>query len=276
MRLKTAGGTELHVLADNLDRPQEATPVLLVHGLASNARLWDGVRAGIAREGRPVAAVDLRGHGLSDKPDDGYDFATIAGDVLSVLDELGWPAAVLAGQSWGGNVVVEVTARAPDRVRATVCVDGGWISLSRLGPWEHVRELLAPPDTIGTPVATIEAFVRSMHPTWSEEARAGALACFEVRDDGTVAPWLTRERHLMILRHLWQHEPGRLFPQIRTPVVLVPCDDGSPRVEMTRSAVAEVEAMLPTVRTVWFDASHDVHAERPDDVAALILGAEGT
>lgn len=276
MRLKTAGGTELHVLADNLGRSDDATPVLLVHGLASNARLWDGVRGAIAGEGRPVAAIDLRGHGLSDKPDDGYDFATIANDVLSVLDQLGWPAAVLAGQSWGGNVVVEVTARAPDRVRATVCVDGGWISLSGLGPWEQVRELLAPPDTIGTPVTTIEAFVRSMHPTWSEDAIAGVLACFEVRDDGTVAPWLTRERHLMILRHLWEHEPGRLFPKIRTPVVLVPCDDSSPRVEMTRSAVAEVEAMLPTVRTVWFDASHDVHAERPDDVATLILGAEGT
>ncbi len=52
-------------------------PFLLVHGLASNARTWDGVAARLAAEGHPVVAIDQRGHGLSDKPDDGYDYATV-------------------------------------------------------------------------------------------------------------------------------------------------------------------------------------------------------
>lgn len=269
MRVTTSDGVALHVLADNVDA--DGVPFLLVHGLASNARLWDGVRRTIAGRGLPVAAVDLRGHGLSDKPDDGYDFETVANDVVAVLDGLGWSRAVVAGQSWGGNVVLEVSARFPGRVAATVCVDGGWISLSRIGPWEEVRERLAPPHTTGLPVAEIEAHLRRAHPTWTDEAIAGALACFEVRLDRTVAPWLSRDRHMKILHHLWAHEPTRLYEQIRTPVVLVPCDDGSPRVASTRDAIAEAERLLPRARTVWFESSHDVHAERPDEIASLLM-----
>jgi pimeloyl-ACP methyl ester carboxylesterase len=268
-RVTTDSGVGLHVLGDNLDAT--GVPFLLVHGLASNARLWDGVRRTIAATGAPVAALDLRGHGLSDKPDDGYDFATVADDVRSVLDELGWSRAVVAGQSWGGNVVLELTTRHPDRVLSTTLVDGGWISLSRLGPWEVVRERLAPPHTTGTPLSDIEAYMRRAHPTWSDESIAGALACFEVRDDGTVAPWLSRDRHLAILYHLWAHEPAQLFPQVRTPVVLVPCDDGSPRVEGTRAAIAQAEQLLDRSRTVWFESSHDVHAEHPAAIAELLL-----
>ncbi|HZZ48199.1 MAG TPA: alpha/beta fold hydrolase, partial [Pseudonocardia sp.] len=42
-----------------------ARPVLLVHGMSSNARLWDGVAERLAAAGHPVVAVDLRGHGTS-------------------------------------------------------------------------------------------------------------------------------------------------------------------------------------------------------------------
>lgn len=266
-------GVGLHVLVDRPEAgPAPGAPVLLVHGLASNARLWDGVRSALAADGRHVAAVDLRGHGRSDKPANGYDFETIAADLVAVLDHLGYDEAVVAGQSWGGNVVLELAARCPGRVKAALAVDGGWISLQSLGPWEQVRERMAPPDTTGTPAAQIEAYLRRAHPTWTEQSIAGAFACFEVREDGTVAPWLSRANHLSILRHLYDARPDLLFPQIRIPVVLIPCDDGSPRVDSTRAAVGRAEELLADSRTVWFRAHHDVHAERPDDIAELIRG----
>ena len=57
-------GVELHAL--HWDPPSRATPLLrpwlLVHGLASNARLWDGVAWRLAQQGHPVVAVDPRPH----------------------------------------------------------------------------------------------------------------------------------------------------------------------------------------------------------------------
>ena len=66
-----------------------AAPFLLVHGLASNARLWDGMARRLAEAGRSAVAVDLRGHGRSDKPDAGYDFETIGGDLRALIGALG-------------------------------------------------------------------------------------------------------------------------------------------------------------------------------------------
>ena len=51
--------------------------MLLLHGLASHCGIWDLVAPILARHAR-VVALDLRGHGASAKPDDGYDFDTVA------------------------------------------------------------------------------------------------------------------------------------------------------------------------------------------------------
>ena len=63
-------------------------PCLLVHGLASNCRTWESVAERLHAFGHPVAAVDQRGHGRSDKPPEGYDYATLCRDLLLVLDAL--------------------------------------------------------------------------------------------------------------------------------------------------------------------------------------------
>ena len=124
--------------------------MLLVHGLASNARLWDGVADRLAASGHPVAAVDQRGHGQSDKPDDGYDFATLTGDLLALLADLGWQderRPWVAGQSWGANVVLELAVRHPDATQGLVLVDGGTMELGhRFADWPTCEAALAPPD----------------------------------------------------------------------------------------------------------------------------------
>jgi pimeloyl-ACP methyl ester carboxylesterase len=56
--------------------------------------------------GHTVVAVDQRGHGRSSKPDDGFDMATVAHDLELLVGELGLDRPIVAGQSWGANVVV--------------------------------------------------------------------------------------------------------------------------------------------------------------------------
>src|SRR5688500_3652196 len=98
MRIEAAPGTALNIR----HHPGTGQPFLLVHGLSSNARLWDETAQHL--NGHPSYAVDLRSHGESDSPDDGYDTTTAAADLAVLIDKLGLDRPIVAGQSWGGNV----------------------------------------------------------------------------------------------------------------------------------------------------------------------------
>jgi pimeloyl-ACP methyl ester carboxylesterase len=249
---------------------------LLTHGLASNRRLWDGVARRLAGRGHRVVTIDQRGHGGSSKPDDGYDVPTCADDLAALIGDLGVSRPAVAGQSWGGNVVLELGHRHPDVVSQVACVDGGFIDLrTRFPRWEDCADTLAPPRLAGTPLSVVEGWISSSSHDWPEEGRRAVLANFEVRDDGTVAPWLTFDRHMSVLRGLWEHTPSERYPQMRVPVLLLPADTGD--VAWTHSkqdAVDAALAALPVGRSHWFHpAHHDVHAQRPDEVAEVLHAA---
>jgi pimeloyl-ACP methyl ester carboxylesterase len=251
---------------------------LLVHGLASNARLWDGVAAELAAHGFASVAIDQRGHGRSDKPDDGYDFDTLTDDLLALIDGLELDRPVVVGQSWGGNVVLELGARHPDRVRGVVAVDGGTIELAADFPtWEDCATALAPPRLLGTPAERMERWIRDAHPDWPESGIRGTLASFELRPDGTIAPWLTRERHMEILRELWSHRPSDRYPALRVPVLFLPAEgpaDAQVRVASRRHGVDAAVRTIAQARAHWFrPADHDIHAQQPREVAAVMIDA---
>ena len=270
-RVDVADGVALNVHVWEGD----GAPFLLVHGLASNARLWDGVAADLAGRGHRVVAVDQRGHGRSDKPDSGYDFETMCADLVALIETMGLDRPLAVGQSWGGQVVVELATRRTDLVRGIGCVDGGWIDLTHFATWEECEAVMAPPRTTGLAFTEIEAMIRGRHARWPESGIQGALACFEVRADGTVSPWLSFERHLMILRAMWEQRMRDVFPRVGVPALLMPCDDGtgSAHLARKRDTVAVAESLLPVSRTHWFDAGHDVHAQHPDRVAAVLVEA---
>jgi pimeloyl-ACP methyl ester carboxylesterase len=274
VRHALSSGVELHAL--HWDPPSHAAqlpPWLLVHGLASNARLWDGVAWRLAQRGHPVVAVDQRGHGLSSKPDDGFDMGTVADDLRLLIDGLGWERPMVAGQSWGGNVVLELAHRHPLAVSGIAGIDGGLIELRKRFPdWEDARVVMAPPRLLGTPVAQVRAWLEQTASDWPEEGRLGQLANCEVRSDGTIAPWLTFERHIAVLRGLWEHSPAAICSTISVPVLLVTADTGNADWAASKAAaVASALSVLPRCRAEWFHgAHHDVHAQHPEEVASLL------
>lgn len=247
-------------------------PFLLVHGLASNRRTWEGVAARLHDLGHPVATVDLRGHGRSDKPDEGYDFETLGEDLVKVLDAVGYPSAVLGGQSTGGNVVVDLAARRPDRVAGVAGVDGGALEVSRRWPhWEDCKAALAPPPLSGSPAGAVEAMLRRAYPTWSDWGVEATMANLERLPDGTVRPWLTLDRHLRILRSLWEHHPSTVIPSLDVAVLLVMADTGDGWAIEKRATAAELTAAAPQVRVEWFSpGDHDLHVQHPTELADLL------
>lgn len=246
---------------------------LLVHGLASNARLWDGVGERLAAAGHPSIAVDQRGHGQSFKPDSGYDFATVTADLAALVKETIGRPVVVAGQSWGGNVVLEFAARYPQLTAGCVLVDGGFIRLREPFPdWETVRSTLAPPDFSGFTVERMDVMRATRFPDWPQSGIEGQIANFEVLPDGGVRPWLSRDNHLRILRELWSHDPDLVAPEVSVPTLIIAVGgDDTDRF----ARVEGFAALLESGRVVWMDADHDVHAQHPDRVADLMLGMVG-
>ena len=271
-------GVELHVLRwTPLDSVEPSgRSLMLTHGLASNARLWDGVARRLAARGHLVITVDQRGHGQSSKPEGGYDVANCADDLALLITELGLDRPAVAGQSWGGNVVLELGHRHPNAVASIACVDGGFIDLSNAYPkWEDCAQALAPPRLAGTPLETMQGWLDTSASDWPPEGRAGTMANFEVRDDGTIAPWLTFERHITVLRGLWEHQPSAVYPDVQAPTLLIPADTGDVGwTSSKRQAIDDAVTALPNGRAHWFSpAHHDVHAQQPVAVAALLHDA---
>jgi pimeloyl-ACP methyl ester carboxylesterase len=245
---------------------------LLVHGLSSNARTWDQVAARLAVAGHQAIAVDQRGHGLSDKPEDGYDFATITEDLGAVLDNLDWENPILVGQSWGGNVLLEYAAQNPGAALGYVFVDGGYISLRGRGSWEQIASELRPPNLEGLPLPVITEKIHQAHPDWSDEGIEATLGNFEIQIDQTIRPWLTMKRHMRILKAMYDQDPPSLYPRVEEPVLICAADDGSDRMSFKKKMVQEATSVLKQAEVIWFENSaHDIHVDQPDRLADTLL-----
>src|SRR5215469_12825957 len=90
-------------------------PLLLIHGWPQTWYAWRMLMPGLARD-FSVIAVDQRGIGLSDKPHDGYDTATIANDLVKLMDALGHQRFAVYGTDVGMPIAYALAADHPDRV----------------------------------------------------------------------------------------------------------------------------------------------------------------
>lgn len=142
-----AGGLRMHVAVAG---PQDAPPLLLVHGWPQHWWAWRDVIPALAERHR-VIAPDLRGHGWTEAPRSGYDKEQMASDVLALLDAMGIDRVTWVGHDWGAFTGYLAAFRAPERLERLVamCVPppfGGDRSLKAL------LTLLSYQGPISTPV----------------------------------------------------------------------------------------------------------------------------
>lgn len=95
-------------------------PIVLIHGLLMNRRMFARLGPELAGLGNRVIALDLLGHGRSDRPEDlqRYSMPLFGYQVNALLEHLELESAVIGGTSLGANVSLETAVRFPDRVQA--------------------------------------------------------------------------------------------------------------------------------------------------------------
>jgi pimeloyl-ACP methyl ester carboxylesterase len=131
-------GVRLHY---ELHGPENGTPVVLVHGFASDYRLnWVGTRwqETLTTNGFRVVGLDCRGHGDSDKPHDeaAYAVEVMTRDVVRLLDHLDIRSAAYLGYSMGARIGLEVVMERPDRI--TRAILGG---IGAAGAIDHAAQI---------------------------------------------------------------------------------------------------------------------------------------
>jgi pimeloyl-ACP methyl ester carboxylesterase len=252
--------------------------LLALHGLASNARWWDLVADRLVPAHR-VIAVDLPGHGQSDRPDTGYDFDTISRDVAGLLAGLRHSEpVVVAGHSWGASVALSFAADHPELTLGVICIDGGAGDLKAyFGPnWAVAERTMRPPAMAGITREQLRAWMDSSPlRDGSDPGTAAEILGGNFEDDGTGAgtlrPRLTLGHHMDIAHHLFDANGYELMAKVQSPMLFIPAGspdhEDSPKVRSIALAKATVG---DRARFVWIDGVHDLPVQRPDAVAGAI------
>ena len=115
--------------------------VVLIHGLTGDLSIWFLSRTVPAlAESHRVTAYDLRGHGYTDAPAEGYTSRDHARDLIALLDVLGIARARLVGHSFGAVIAMHAAVLVPERVEALVLSDPYFPALRHLedvSRWRH-------------------------------------------------------------------------------------------------------------------------------------------
>jgi pimeloyl-ACP methyl ester carboxylesterase len=263
-----------------IDWGGDGQPLVLLHGLASNARIWDLVAPRLAARGFRVLALDQRNHGLSDPADDGFDFPVITRDLHAFIEVLGLTRPLLVGHSWGANTVLIYAAQRPTVPTGIILVDGGIMELSAEPgmTWEKAEVMLRPPDIDGVPAQEFFARARGwLGELYSDEVVQIILANFWLDEDERIHRRLPIPKHMQIARAIYEMKTSDYYARLRCPALLCPAvqspgDENAARsLERKRAIIAQAQQDNPHVLVHWFaDTIHDIPLHRPAELAEAI------
>ena len=111
----------LHVQELN---PEGQETIVMVHGMFSNLAVYYFTIAPMLAKHFRVVLFDMKGHGMSEKVQTGYDLTSMTGDLLNLMHVLGIEKAHLAGYSYGGLVAMKMATRFPERVGKLAIIEG--------------------------------------------------------------------------------------------------------------------------------------------------------
>jgi pimeloyl-ACP methyl ester carboxylesterase len=269
----------MHLTRWGPEPSEAASPVFLLHGWLDAGETFQFMVDAL-RHDRPLVALDWRGFGRSEWPQQGYWFPDYMADLDALLDRLSPNApARIVGHSMGGNIACSYAGIRPDRVRCVVNLEG--FGLARTSPSQAPARMRKWLDQLKGPLkgkdyASLEelaAVIRFRYPRFSA-ARAAFVAGAWGRVEGGGRVRLAGDpRHHWVNPILYKREDTEAcWRELRAPLLMLIgeksellaklADDG------TLTAFREIFPHIEIAHIA--DAGHMLHIERPDLVAPLV------
>jgi pimeloyl-ACP methyl ester carboxylesterase len=191
------------------------TPIMFVHGWCCDHSYFAPQFEHFAELGHTVVAVDLRGHGESDRPEGDYSMRVFADDLAWLAGELGLGSPVFVGHSMGGVIAFELAIHHPDVPAAIVMIDSPVVrpaaSRARMPAF---LEALRGPDYRSALTDYVEQAL--FLPTDEPERRADILARM---------PETTRHVMIAAFEGMRDFDPEQAAGHVRLPTLYIAADD---------------------------------------------------
>ncbi len=249
-----------------------ATPILIVHGLSYFSYDWIPVASRLAAAGREVVAMDMRGFGDSTwSPGEAYAISDFAGDIVAVMDGLGWPKIHLMGHSMGGRNSTWCAAEYPDRIETLILCDYSPQN-APAGSQRVTRTVAGVPDAFASVDAALEYFGRPKTLAPDDPYRRRMEAYLKRTDAGFILkrdPW-----HRARFRAVLEGKGGGGGPDMWAKLAEVRCPTlvirGMRSDMFAAETVDRVKRTNSNISLVEIDAGHDLAGDAPDALIAEV------
>ena len=269
----------MHLTRWGPEPSESLPPIFLLHGWLDSGETFQFMVDALRRDW-PLVALDWRGFGRSEWPQQGYWFPDYLGDLDALLDELspGAPAR-LVGHSMGGNIACSYAGIRPERVRCVINLEGfGLARTSSAQAPGRMRQWL---DQLRTPAARkdyasfeeLAAIIRFRYPRFSA-AQAVFVAQVWGQLDGTGRVRLAGDpRHHWVNPILYKREDTEAcWHELRAPLLMLVGEESDHMERLGADGTAAAfRAIFPHIEIARVaGAGHMLHIEKPELVAPLV------
>lgn len=249
----------------NIELQGRGEPAILIPDIGEDLTSW-------CQQMRPFSgahftvALDNRGSGWSDSPDEEYTIEAMAQDVVCLMDALGVDTGHLVGVGLGGMVAQEIAARRPGRVTGLIMASSGarptaqqrevytkWVraTLEGTDPAEISRRMV--------PWLYSPSFLED--PGWREHV---------IRTRARKARWTSPQGISNQLRAMLDYDSRERLTGVRAPSLIIAGSDD--RLCPPGEAAGELGKLIHTARTAQVEAGHLLNVEAFPEFNRLVLG----
>ena len=252
-------------IALNVREIGQGTPAIFLHGITSNAAVFDPLLLNLKNHYRCIA-VDQRGHGFSDKPDDGYGAKDYAEDLVALIKTLNSGCAIIVGHSLGARNGIEAAAMSPELIKCVVAID--FTPFIEKEVFDALETRVNAGDRVFKSREEIEAYLHDRYPLMPPDAvkRRAMSAYREV--DGGLRP-LASARAMALTAAGLRDDLEPAFRSVQRPVLVV---RGALSKLVSAAALEKSRLLRPDLPVLVVDSvDHYVNEEAPDVITKAIL-----